>query len=455
MVRKRKNLPKKCSTKGYTLGDDEDRISELPDDILVVILSLLSVKEAASTSILCSRWINLWKHTNSLDFDGDAALYKTARLKKELQFNEMRKYVRWVDSIIQSHKSHTIQKLRIQFFLTKKDADTLTKWFEYAFSRQVPSLEIDLSPPNFIYFGNPNLNYVFPQEFTTSATCFDLKHLKALSLKFVTVTREAIEFFLNNCPFLEKFIVHHTKSMSKLEICGSSLALKHLELCYFFGLDSVRISAPNLTSLTIRVFSELILENVPMLDELRVGCGYSDFSVKKLLPAYSAYISQLKSLTLFLNNLKGSTDLCKFPEMPKLKKLVIAYCSVGEDSLLPLTSLIRASTRLQEFVLKLDWYQLSRSDREIETSVRFPHEYLKVVKFFGYYGRSSDYEFVRYFIDNCVVLERLIIDPHCVPYAPHDPITPTKLAKEVTAMECTKRQLESQVPAHIELVIIP
>ncbi|TKW30404.1 hypothetical protein SEVIR_2G034432v4 [Setaria viridis] len=37
-----------------------DRISSLPDDILVSILSLMTVREAAMTDCLSTRWRHLW-----------------------------------------------------------------------------------------------------------------------------------------------------------------------------------------------------------------------------------------------------------------------------------------------------------------------------------------------------------------------------------------------------------
>lgn len=44
------------------------RLVHLPDDILVIILSLLTLKEAVVTSILSRRWQNLWTSLLTLNF---------------------------------------------------------------------------------------------------------------------------------------------------------------------------------------------------------------------------------------------------------------------------------------------------------------------------------------------------------------------------------------------------
>jgi len=47
----------------------DDRISELSDDILSYILTMLSMKDLLKTSILSRRWCNLWALRRDLFFD--------------------------------------------------------------------------------------------------------------------------------------------------------------------------------------------------------------------------------------------------------------------------------------------------------------------------------------------------------------------------------------------------
>ncbi|VVA99372.1 unnamed protein product [Arabis nemorensis] len=46
-----------------------DQISNLPDDVLITILTSLSTEEAVKTCILSKRWENVWKQLPFLNFD--------------------------------------------------------------------------------------------------------------------------------------------------------------------------------------------------------------------------------------------------------------------------------------------------------------------------------------------------------------------------------------------------
>jgi hypothetical protein len=46
----------------YYIDENKDRLSDLPDCILLIILSILNAKQVVQTSILSTRWKNLWKN---------------------------------------------------------------------------------------------------------------------------------------------------------------------------------------------------------------------------------------------------------------------------------------------------------------------------------------------------------------------------------------------------------
>ncbi|KAL9159224.1 hypothetical protein ABFS82_08G119900 [Erythranthe guttata] len=456
--------PNKCGKMSF-VGEADDWISELPDEILVHILSLLSLKEAARTSVLSSRWINLWKHTPSLCFDAQQSLIDKLYLDVELLESERLKYVKWVNSVIQSHISPALKEFKIRFNLNKSSSKAITQWLEFAFSRKVERLELDIKTRH-----GSSKYYCFPDEFLTLTNfrpppnfqpashsmlvAAGFKSLKALVFKFVRVSGGAIEFLLHNCPLLEQLIVHESNKLSKLQVCGSSLKLKHLEIVHCCpGLESLKVSAPKLTTLIVTTVTGLLLENVPMLVNVSVRCDPDSISIKRLFDVVlSRCISHMHTLYLGQYScgfLRGEMDeICDLPKMPNLKKLVIEYCGRGHESLIRLAALIRASPYLEEFVLQFNWSTLPREDRQIEGAVaNSPHHHLKIFKFCSYYGSANDVELLSYILENCIVLEKIIIDPDFVWFR-------DKLEVEETARLNVKQKLAPQVPRHIELVVL-
>ncbi|EYU41843.1 hypothetical protein MIMGU_mgv1a011262mg [Erythranthe guttata] len=225
--------------------------------------------------------------------------------------------------------------------------------------------------------------YAFPEKFVkrpSQSSSTNFKSLKSLSLKCVNLTREAIEFFLHNCPLLENLVVHFTNNISSLVVCAV---------------------------------------------EFQAG-------------------------------IVGS----KFPQLPELKKLVVDYQPHDKESLLELAHLMKACPYLQEFVLQSTCAELPRLlRRKVKSSLKLAHEQLKVFKFLGYCGSRSDVEFVRYILDNCRALEKLIIDHHFqfhfsnFSYVSQHPDT---LDLEQSARTNAKLQLEPLVVVshHIDFVIL-
>lgn len=184
--------------------------------------------------------------------------------------------VKWVNSIMRSHKAATLKELRICCDLSLSAKKAITRWLQMAFVRHVQRLELDLDLDLDLteYFltdlGPRAKTYVFPnQELLTHKRRLDFNALKELSLKEVDVCGETIEFLLLNCLSLEKLVIEYSLILLNLQVGGPSLMLKHLEIITCFNFKSIKVySAPKLTKLIIPIVEELLLENVPMLVEV-------------------------------------------------------------------------------------------------------------------------------------------------------------------------------------------
>ncbi|XP_071720984.1 F-box/FBD/LRR-repeat protein At1g16930-like [Rutidosis leptorrhynchoides] len=84
-----------------------DRISCLPDDVICHILSFLPTKHAVATSILSSRWVNLWSFLPIIDLDDHLYLNP---LKKE---SSSVLFLDFVNRVLTLNQSQTIVKFRL------------------------------------------------------------------------------------------------------------------------------------------------------------------------------------------------------------------------------------------------------------------------------------------------------------------------------------------------------
>ncbi|KAL6577921.1 hypothetical protein OROMI_010249 [Orobanche minor] len=395
-----------------------DRISQLPDEIIVLILSFLPQNESIATSVLSSRWSNLWKRTPKLNFN--------TNLLKINGGNLIPVRGRWH---VESYK-YLEMFGRLEFDFLCEEA-----------TRMVDLTEL---------FRDENI-YGCPQDRIA------FKSLKRLCLKCVKLGGEAIRLFLCNCPLLQQLFIHRAVLTSEVEVCGMTLRLKHLDICSCTvqdsvnGESSIKVSAPNLTWLRVDATSQkLSLENIPKLirGDYTFTSPSPDYS-KNFPSAVFSCISQLRILNL--NLLYPKVFLTNaFPLMPKLKKLIVRYNGTYAHGLLPLTALIWAAPRLQEFELEFvdtAKYSTTRQKEGITKAKRCPHPHLKVLKFTGFYAFDDAHiKLLTYITDNCVALEKIIIGCSLVYGFMYD------LDHDSPVIKARVRQrLHGKIPDHIQL----
>ncbi|KAL1803205.1 hypothetical protein ACET3Z_031852 [Daucus carota] len=162
-------------------GDESDRISRLPDDLIHKILSFLDAKEAVQTTCLSKRWKPVWTTLPFLNF----GRYHNSSPKNISNFicNVLRN---------RNHQSHVFS---LNFRVNCKDVspNLLEKFIEYAISHDLQSLRLELlddhKPFKLSTFSSKSLKKlelnVRLQECALKSDCWDLPALTTLRLSCV------------------------------------------------------------------------------------------------------------------------------------------------------------------------------------------------------------------------------------------------------------------------------
>ncbi|KAL6226434.1 hypothetical protein ACLB2K_000396 [Fragaria x ananassa] len=416
-----------------------DRISLLPHEILVSIVSLLSLKEAAATSVLSKRWQNLWKYTMTLNFqDVDFSVgdnfHCYIALVQELRDRKNRKYVSWMDRVLEQHQGQYIERFRAYFFLHSEFKNSIDKWIEFAMQKRVQVLELQLLIPEYDYARD---NYAFPHN-------------------LLGMTDEVLDYFLSNCPVLERLTVTDARGLVCLRVVGASISLKYLTVNGCPNLKSIEICNANIVSFVYRgAGMDLFISNVPFLIEVHISERALD-NVDFTTLAFTRLSSCLSHLEILKLNICGVVynQNYDFPILENLKQLELNVETDYHSALYHLSSFMKACPHIHRLVLKLDF---RRTD--VETTVsrapKFPHHSLKVVEIMGYRGYECAVKHVVYLIESVVALEKIIIDPlRRWIWPPGMDREPDMVKEEVKARKHAKEHLQERVPSTIEFVCL-
>ncbi|XP_038981514.1 putative F-box/LRR-repeat protein At3g28410 [Phoenix dactylifera] len=237
-----------------------DLIGLLPDCILAQILSLLSLKESARTSVLCTRWRRLWTLVPLRLLDDDSLRFERTPCQSYDAPRSLTDDEAWcarsITQILSSHPGPIRSCRLVRRFsdlpavdgwiqaLTRKD---IQEFFASFFGAPTPH---PLPPSLFRCESLRKLNLGncrFPEPPLPSPT---FPNLRDLTLRFAFLTDGAITNLLSNCP-----------------------ALQSLALLRCSGLSRITIRSPCLCSLTLtraNSIKRLAVEEAPDLERLMV-----------------------------------------------------------------------------------------------------------------------------------------------------------------------------------------
>lgn len=433
MKNKTKRIQRAAQNKGGS--NRYDFISQMSDDVLLMILCLLPTKDAIATSILSTRWRFVWCNIDKLKFDDIQSLGET----------EKAKYINMLNSVIKNHKNPTIQYFGIHFSWNNDHKQVIDEWLQFAVNKNVEILKMHLR-----FSGYDSSSRLMLDKEAGANRWQSPSSLRKLSLSCVKLSNEMLQEFLTSSPHLETLSIYPVQNdLNNFRVRGRALNLKHLKLKSMMGFESVDLYDFDLVSFTSEgSVRELRLTDLPMLKEL---------NIKKNRLSHNNLFSQMSSCLPNLQVLSICAGLALttyyVPCLPNVKSLRLRISAESDDSLRALTNLARACPILETFTIEQQWYS-QLTGRKVRHAASHPHTHLKIFQFMGYYGRNRDLELVLYVINNAVGLKRILIDPR-----DQNPKNYTHIGRDASKIEeagrsSAKRKLKSISPPGVELVIL-
>ncbi|CAL9231593.1 unnamed protein product [Arabidopsis halleri] len=318
---------------------NRDRLSQLPDPLICQILSHLPIKETVTTSVLSTRWKNLWLKVPSL----------------ELIFSIFPNFIAFKsfgDRFFDSNRVSSIHNLKLYF--DEHDASYLTSWIDAFVTRNIQRLYVRRVRGNYFH--------ELPLSLYVCDTLVSLKlfHLTLVNPKFVSLpclkimhlnyvwfpNDSTFERLVASCPVLEDLKIDvlwndgrvyrvQSRSLKRLRLLRSSSMV-------FDSVPGVVIDAPLLCYLRIsdRVSETYIVNNLESNAKLDIHLdfGSEDFgetsvSWRSFLPA----ISKVMDLTICENNFKvihHYSNLVRLPQFDNMSRLHVTL-RVSELKWLP------------------------------------------------------------------------------------------------------------------------
>ncbi|KAL7152930.1 hypothetical protein ABFS83_04G131600 [Erythranthe nasuta] len=284
-----------CEINNNNIGSDDgvDMISKLSDDILISIISRLTVVEAVCTSILSTRWRGLHKYITRLDFSPTSKQLQAFKEEEEFRLHKVghddrlfedelvRKCTSVIDHTLDSNNGGSILEEN-RFYLPWFQRTTwfnetwpIERWLDFAFSKQVQTIHLHI---NIAHLWVP-----FPYSNFTSFN----KTVKEISVNGIDLDDESLRLLLSNSVALERLSIERSDKLSDLLILGDHLIapkLKHLNISACWDIKFIEIrDITNLESLRLYhsplIGYELVLENLPRFVELDTNCRKTEIEI--------------------------------------------------------------------------------------------------------------------------------------------------------------------------------
>ncbi|XP_050290566.1 F-box protein At5g03100-like [Quercus robur] len=270
---------------------EEDRISTLPDSILLSILCFLPTKDSIKTGVLSKRWSYLWTSVPSLSFEDGS-------------FQCIDDFTSAVDHTLLLHRAPKLRNFFVLFNYETHLKPCLDLWFRFATTAKVDQLSILLTSTDFSGSeAYPLPPHLYTNEFVSELVFYfckikpngvvNLSSLTRLTIGFTALCEVAIKKVVMGSPRLEYLELDNCCRVNRLDLVSESILMKKCRIKDVSSLVEAKLdfncevkeedqeSAYKVYEQTVRE----LLESLHHVRELTVGkwCLMRHYNVSRLL----------------------------------------------------------------------------------------------------------------------------------------------------------------------------
>ncbi|KAK9757574.1 hypothetical protein RND81_01G171400 [Saponaria officinalis] len=229
------------NSEGINATNCRDRLSELPDEVIVHILSFLPTLDAVRTMLL-RHFRNLWTSVPTLKFDLDAYtdgmirlhLYDDLWTTNGLISRAFLRFSEFVRNVLTLHKGPTIDTFHILIdhfkgHLFNQDViDDVQTWLTFAIDKGVQNLNFNFSSyddiiPRCVFTSQSLVILSLSEVKLEDQTQVHLGNLRKLPLFCVRGSDHAFQQLISGCPSLQEPIIDNAKGLRNLNVTNPSV----------------------------------------------------------------------------------------------------------------------------------------------------------------------------------------------------------------------------------------
>ncbi|XP_021749198.1 F-box protein At4g09920-like [Chenopodium quinoa] len=432
----------------------KDRISYLPDELLIHILSFLPMKEAVATSALSKRWKKTYTWLSRLEFDAFPICHCQ---KRPYLIDSYHAFEMYVDNVLKASQSQKITTFRLHFggyceirypsscnrvCFPDMEPMRLNAWLTFPLARAVRELDIYARvrtpgnlPSTIFVCGTLELLKLDVNLDLDVPLSVRLPNLKEFNLSLIFFPfDDSVARLVSSCPSLQRLDLYGAwLPEAPLVISSPSLHRLAIEnvLEYDGRMCKVEFNVPNLEYLDHfdtcpRSYSIAHLNALVEADiELVEGCGFDSRVVLGFVCLMSnvQHLSLRYWLVLGLHYVDASELNRMLPVFRNLKSLRLGCCGYYDWNKL-LMGLLNCAPFLEELTLtqgiryvgdETDDAYMMVSDRDCQPWRRTQTvpsclgSHFKKFVIMECYHSELDREIIKYFMRNSLVLEELVV----------------------------------------------